>query len=103
MPRNGKTANQRAPVIISPLLRRLLFELKAPNGSLFSAFESAKARARSAAPEPMTTAELVTRVALDCRIATEASDVAATLLWRIKGRAGEAGQARGCEWRGEAG
>jgi hypothetical protein len=29
---------------------------------------------------PMTTADLVERVALDCRIATEASDVAATLV-----------------------
>ena len=55
------------------------------------------------APEPMTTAELAERVALDCRIATEAPDVAATLLARVQGRAGEAGQARGCERRGEAG
>jgi hypothetical protein len=36
------------------------------------------------APDPMTTADLVERVALDCRIATEAPDVAATLLARIR-------------------
>ena len=32
----------------------------------------------------MTTADLVERVALDCRIATEAPDVAATLMVRIR-------------------
>jgi hypothetical protein len=32
----------------------------------------------------MTTAELVERVALDCRIATETPDVAATLLARVR-------------------
>jgi hypothetical protein len=32
----------------------------------------------------MTTSDLVDRVALDCRIATEAPDVAVTLFWRIK-------------------
>src|ERR1700733_10904761 len=36
------------------------------------------------APEPMTTAELVERVALDCRIATEAPGIAATLRWRVR-------------------
>jgi hypothetical protein len=35
-------------------------------------------------PEPMTTAELVEGVALDCRIATEAPHVAATLLARVR-------------------
>jgi hypothetical protein len=32
----------------------------------------------------MTTAELVERVALDCRIATEAPGIAAKLRWRVK-------------------
>lgn len=36
------------------------------------------------APEPMTTADLAERVALDCRIATEAPEVAATLLARVR-------------------
>jgi hypothetical protein len=36
------------------------------------------------APEPMATTDLVERVALDCRIATEAPDVAATLLARVR-------------------
>src|SRR5277367_6437248 len=36
------------------------------------------------APEPMTTADMAQRIALDCRIATEAPDVAATLLARIR-------------------
>src|ERR1700683_2130960 len=36
------------------------------------------------ASEPMATAELVERVALDCRIASEAPDVAATLLARVR-------------------
>ena len=55
----------------------------------------------------MTTADLVEGVALGLsdryRIATEAPEVGATLLARVMGRAGEAGQARGCERRGEAG
>ena len=36
------------------------------------------------ASEPMTVDQVAERVALDCRIATEAPDVAATLLWRVK-------------------
>lgn len=36
------------------------------------------------APEPMATADLAQRIALDCRIATEAPDVAATLLARVR-------------------
>jgi hypothetical protein len=32
----------------------------------------------------MTVDQIAERVALDCRIATEAPDVAATLLWRVK-------------------
>jgi hypothetical protein len=36
------------------------------------------------APEPMTVDQVAERVALDCRIATEAPDVAATLLWRVR-------------------
>src|SRR5271167_2495065 len=36
------------------------------------------------APEAMTVDQVAERVALDCRIATEASDVAATLRWRVK-------------------
>jgi hypothetical protein len=36
------------------------------------------------APEPMTTADLVERVAPDCRIATEAPNIAATLLARVR-------------------
>src|SRR5277367_6069625 len=36
------------------------------------------------APEPMTTADLVEQVALGCRIATEAPDIAATLLVRVR-------------------
>ena len=35
------------------------------------------------APEAMTVDQIAERVALDCRIATEAPDVAATLLWRV--------------------
>lgn len=36
------------------------------------------------APEPMMADQVAERVALDCRIATEAPDVAATLRWRVK-------------------
>jgi hypothetical protein len=36
------------------------------------------------ASEPMTMAGLVERIALDCRIATEAPDIAATLLVRLR-------------------
>ena len=36
------------------------------------------------APQPMATADLVERVALDCRIATEAPDVAAMLVARVR-------------------
>jgi len=43
----------------------------------------------------------VERVALDCRIATEASDVAATLLWRVKAALAKLGK-RGVV-NGEAG
>ena len=50
------------------------------------------------APEPMTVDQVAERVALDCRIATEAPDVAATLLWRVKAavdRLGKRGVLRG--------
>src|SRR6202041_1144466 len=43
------------------------------------------------ASEPMTVDQVAERVALDCRIATEAPDVAATLLWRGKGGGGRVG------------
>src|SRR5271163_2749445 len=36
------------------------------------------------APEPMSAEQVIERVALDCRIATEASGIAATLRWRVK-------------------
>ena len=36
------------------------------------------------AAEPMSTADMVERVALDCRIATEAPDIAATLLAGVR-------------------
>jgi hypothetical protein len=36
------------------------------------------------APEPMTVDHIAERIALDCRIATKAPDVAATLLWLVK-------------------
>ena len=50
------------------------------------------------APEPLTVDQVAERVALDCRIATEAPDVAATLLWRVKAavdRLGKRGVLRG--------
>jgi hypothetical protein len=40
----------------------------------------------------MTTAELVERVALDCRIAKEAPDVGATLLARVRGALAKLGK-----------
>jgi len=40
------------------------------------------------APEPMTVDQVAERVALDCRIATEAPDVATTLRWRVKAALG---------------
>ena len=36
------------------------------------------------APEPLATDQIAERVALDCRIATEAPDIAATLLARVR-------------------
>ena len=46
------------------------------------------------APEPMTTGQVAERVALDCRIATEAPDVAATLLVRIRAALAKLGKRR---------
>jgi hypothetical protein len=61
-------------------------EARARYGPLFAYSECTRAilKAVRDASEPMTTADLVERVAVDCRIATEAPDVAATLLARIR-------------------
>jgi hypothetical protein len=44
------------------------------------------------APEPMTADRVAERVALDCRIATEAPDVGATLLARVRGALAKLGK-----------
>ena len=54
------------------------------------------------ASEPMTMADLVERVALDCRIGTEAPDVVATRLARVRAALAKLGK-RGIVSGGEAG
>jgi hypothetical protein len=44
------------------------------------------------APEAMTVDQVAERVALDCRIATAAPSMAATLLWRVKAAVAKLGK-----------
>ena len=91
------------PEKIRPVIKR-----KRKGDKMFAYGECTRAilNALRDAPEPMTIDQVAERVALDCGIATEAPDVAATLLWRVQaalGRLGRRGIVRGegrpARWR----